>query len=382
MKPCLLFIAFLFTTALSAQTVKTFLYGKVSSSMSGGALLPAYSSLACKVYTSAEHWRLSSISVEKGGNFHYWLPKNTRIELQSYVKDFYTSDTVIYTGLMDSVEINLTIHPKVYTFTSESAKADIANSTVRLVMFDSLIYHWNQKIHFTRGFGFEYHLTDKPEDSEVEGKIKEYNSTVVQYLDSLQGDAWQHAIYMIRDSLMHLEADNYGKTHRLNLKALAFPVSAKLPAIMVERLDEQKADFKRLLVKKASTAPTFTPEFILDKIDNDPDYHFQFVAELWTGVHYSIMVPELIKRITDKKLVGLTNTADLIISERIKSGDMKFYGHGGVVNNDLFTVAGRANHLLQRTTGLDFGTVSMHSTAADLQKLQNRWAYWLMKLGK
>lgn len=382
MKPCLLFIAFLITTALSAQTGKTFLYGKVSLSSTRVALFPAYSSLAYKEYTSAENWRLSSISIEANGNFHYWLPKNTKIELLTYVKDFYTSDTVIYTGSMDSLEVNITIHPKVYAFTSESAKADLANGMVRLVIFDSLIYHWNHKIHFTNRFGFEYHLIDKPEDIEVGEKIEAYNSTVVQYLDSLQGDAWQRAIHVISDSLTHLEADNYGKTHRLNLKALAFPVSAELPAMMVERLEEQSGDFKRLLVKKGAAAPTFTPEFMLDKIDNDPDYHFQFVAELCTGTHYNIMVPELVKRITDKKYVGLTNSADLIIWERIKSGDLKFYGHGGAVNNDLFTVAGRANHLLQRTTGMDFGTVSMHSTAADLQVLQNRWAYWLMNLGK
>jgi hypothetical protein len=118
---------------------------------------------------------------------------------------------------------------------------------------------------------------------------------------------------MISDSLTHLEADNYCKTHPLNLNALTFPVSAKLQPTMVKRLEEQKSDFKRLLEKKGTVGPTFTPEFILDKIDNDPDYHFQLVAELWTGMHYEIMVPELVKRITNKKQVGLTNTADLII---------------------------------------------------------------------
>ncbi|MES2485166.1 MAG: hypothetical protein V4581_04355 [Bacteroidota bacterium] len=119
---------------------------------------------------------------------------------------------------------------------------------------------------------------------------------------------------------------------------------------------------------------------VLEWIDNEKEYHPIFEAEYWMAYNYQSIIPKLIKRITDKKEVGLVNTADLIIWERIQSGDLKFYGHGGSTDDDLFTIAGRANYLLRAITGEHFGHVSMYATEADLKKLQNRWAYWLLQL--
>ena len=83
---------------------------------------------------------------------------------------------------------------------------------------------------------------------------------------------------------------------------------------------------------------------------------------------------------TNKKEVGIFNSADLIIWERVQAKQMQFYGHGGISNDDLFTVAGRANRLLTKITGEDFGHVSMYSTQEQLEKLQQAWIKWLKKL--
>lgn len=380
MKYLLLCTIAFFTTTLFAQPDHTIVHGNVIPF--SGTITLSRSYIGCKQYTTDEHWTLFLIYIHNDGTYDHRFPKNTKVELTTSFKDFYPSDTTFNTGTSDSISINFIIHPKHYQFTTATAKADIAHGVVHLITFDSMLYQWDRKIHFARDLGFDYHLATKPGDSEVENKIDDYNMTVENYLDSLRVPAWRQTISFLTDSLTHLVADNYGKTHKINLKKLTFPTLAKLPPAMVQRLAEQQKDFNRLIGKKGEKQADYTPELMLSKIDSDSNYHFLFVAELCTGAHYATMIPALIRRLTNKKEVGLVNTADLIIWERVQSGDLKFYGHGGIADDDLFTIAGRANHLLHKTTGLDFGRVSMYSAPHDLQKLQNRWAYWLMTLGK
>ena len=187
-------------------------------------------------------------------------------------------------------------------------------------------------------------------------------------------------IYVPAMKHLHDQADTCGRTYDINIEALKLPELPHLPEKMVQQIEEQKSEFDRLFSKKGEKYKRYTPEFILDKIDNDADYHFLFVAEYWMAYHYREMIPLLVKRLTDKKEAGLTNSSDLIIYERLTSGDLQFYGHGVVAHDDLFTVAGRASHLLKNITGEDFGSVSMYATQCDLKRLQTRWANWLMNL--
>src|SRR5262245_52704300 len=62
-------------------------------------------------------------------------------------------------------------------------------------------------------------------------------------------------------------------------------------------------------------------------------------ARYWCGANATEIIPWLIAKIDDRSLVGLSNSADLIIWDRVLSEDLKFWGHGGIVNDDLFTVA-------------------------------------------
>lgn len=77
---------------------------------------------------------------------------------------------------------------------------------------------------------------------------------------------------------------------------------------------------------------------------------------------------------TETKLSG---TSRLVIWDRIISGDIVFEGKGLVIDNDLFTVGGRANQILQNLTGLNFGYVTMQTSEKDLIKLRDRWMDFL-----
>jgi urease gamma subunit len=183
------------------------------------------------------------------------------------------------------------------------------------------------------------------------------------------------------DSLTCIAADAYALRKNIDIKALRFTNETKLPIVMEAQIAEQKRRFERYKLNESEDS-SYTPQQMLEKIDTDKEYAHIFAAEYWMAYNYQVMIPELINRLTNKTEVGLVNTADLIIGERIESGDLKFYGHGGVAFDDLYTIAGRASHLLKRVTGMDLGSVSMYSTPADLKKLQNRWGYWLLLLQK
>jgi hypothetical protein len=158
---------------------------------------------------------------------------------------------------------------------------------------------------------------------------------------------------------------------------LVFPENIVLSDTFSEQIKEQKSEYYRIFRKDTTRIKKYSTEFILDKIDNSKEYQYIFESEYWLAFNYKKMIPELIKRITNNKEIGLINTADLIIMERIESGDLEFYGHGGVAFDDLFKISGRANHLLKNITGQDFGNVMMKTTQTELNELQKKWIEWL-----
>lgn len=161
---------------------------------------------------------------------------------------------------------------------------------------------------------------------------------------------------------------------------IRFPENAKLPKSFRQAILTQTNEYNRLFYRDSTRTKYYPESFILDKIDNDSNYQFIFLAEYWIAFHYDKIIPDLIKRITNKKEIGLVNSADLIIWERVNAKQMNFYGHGGICKDDLFTIAGRANRLLTVITGEDFGHVSMYSTQTDLELLQKKWMKWLKRL--
>jgi len=176
--------------------------------------------------------------------------------------------------------------------------------------------------------------------------------------------------------VIHLAMHGYSQSSDLR-----FPDPAVLPDNFQKAIVAQVAEFKRLF-QNDSTDKNYSTIFMLGKIDNDSNYNYLFLAEYWIAFHYKEIIPELIKRLTIKKEIGLINSADLIIWERIKNKQMEFYGHGLNCADDLFTISGRANRLLTVITGENFGYVLMYSTKEQLAELQSSWIKWLKALSK
>jgi hypothetical protein len=146
-----------------------------------------------------------------------------------------------------------------------------------------------------------------------------------------------------------------------------------------KQIEEKKRDFYRIYSYDTITPKKQTTHFLLDKIENSKNYKYVFDANYLLAFNYPDMIPKLIDLIENNKEVGLINTADLIIWERMQNGDLESYGHGFIVNDDLFKVSGRANYLLKEITGEDFGIIGMNTTQTELEEIQDEWIKWFNK---
>jgi hypothetical protein len=103
-------------------------------------------------------------------------------------------------------------------------------------------------------------------------------------------------------------------------------------------------------------------------------------AKSWCIKNYREAFPHLVARLSAKKKIGLTITADLIIPDRLATNELKFYGHGGMIREDLFTVAGRASWILNEITGESFAVVGGGMTVAEAENFKALWGAWIRKL--
>jgi hypothetical protein len=85
----------------------------------------------------------------------------------------------------------------------------------------------------------------------------------------------------------------------------------------------------------------------------------------------------LVAQLTNQDKTVLQGTGRLIIWERITSGEVLFEGKGYQTDDDLFTVAGRANWILRNLTQKNFGYVKLHTSGDELTKLQQKWTDFL-----
>lgn len=120
-------------------------------------------------------------------------------------------------------------------------------------------------------------------------------------------------------------------------------------------------------------------ESLLRALETDKDFWKVAKARYWCMKNAPEVVPDLVRLVENPKVVGLEGYFDLIIWERVQSKDLPFYGHGWVVPDDLFSVAGRASWILREITGQQFNAVSMKSTPEELKQLSATWATWYEK---
>lgn len=123
-------------------------------------------------------------------------------------------------------------------------------------------------------------------------------------------------------------------------------------------------------------AQKLTPSQLLNKNLDDIYWSEVFLTLNASVNNYSkdtVYLKGLANQLTNKKETKLKGTSRLIIWDRIITGDIIFEGKGLVIDNDLFTVAGRANQILQGLTNKSFGLVMLNSTDKELEELKNKW---------
>ncbi len=118
----------------------------------------------------------------------------------------------------------------------------------------------------------------------------------------------------------------------------------------------------------------------LSIIDSAQEFYLIRDAISWCIYNSEEAFPYLIARLSDKRKIGLTNSADLIIVDRIATGDLKFYGHGGFMREDLFTVAGRVSAALNEITGEEFAVVHANLSEKQAMEFKQLWVEYLSKL--
>jgi hypothetical protein len=235
------------------------------------------------------------------------------------------------------------------------------------------IYGWLQKY----GASAEYHSWEEP------GRDQRfvYDCYSLKYFLEIDSNAFENDFQAL-DSLTYLEIDQFCDK---SVEIDDLPILLRLGKIndyLIPHIEENlNQNYQRWYIEEIKEK-NYSLDNILDSLLTSPNYHFVRLAEVYGYFYPDEMIEKLIPLLTDTTYVGLTNSADLIISDRINSGDLQFYGHGGVVADDLFIVSGRANHLLHEITGSTFGQVKMNPKKHYLERLECRWRTYKTLISK
>ncbi|MEM6342890.1 MAG: hypothetical protein AAF927_03385 [Bacteroidota bacterium] len=213
----------------------------------------------------------------------------------------------------------------------------------------------------------------REEEPSASVKAAYKGGSIVQYLDEMQSDALAQAV---------AESERiYGTEGQSSLpKSWRFPNNPLLKPEMEGRLVQNQEMFENYYVPRLKWQTEAPVAFMLRRIDKDPNYRSIEIIKHWSALHYEALIPELILRITYTEVVGLKNYKDIIIWDRVDSGDMVLNGPGAEIRDDLFAVAGRANFLLKNLTGEDFGDIGINTSAEERLFIRDQWVNWLLNL--
>jgi hypothetical protein len=174
-----------------------------------------------------------------------------------------------------------------------------------------------------------------------------------------------------------------------NILLYRLPIQNTKPPNWIKKEKERSENEKSEVVLSQQIPFKWVPagynlQKALSLIDNTKSLDTLYFAEAYCIHYYKESVPYLIQRLGVEIKVGLDNTADLIIWDRIASGDLNFYGHGGSIGNgeDLFTIAGRASWILNELTGEKFAVVHMDLNEAMAENYKKGWVQYFQSLKK
>jgi hypothetical protein len=89
------------------------------------------------------------------------------------------------------------------------------------------------------------------------------------------------------------------------------------------------------------------------------------------------LVRGLVDQLGDRSMRALDATSQLVIWERIRTGEILFEGKGFQVDDDLFQVAGRANWVLRVLHKKNFGSIKPSSGTEEVKAIADRWRAYL-----
>jgi len=327
-------------------------------------------------YATADSSYLMFLDVDKNGFYSIDLKDPIKITIQTSYDNYYAEKVTVDVGRRDKVKADLKLIPKPYIYTQKQAIYDVRNGKIQLITFDTLEYEWTRKIDLKKDFGFDYLLLNEPGDDDFEDNINEYNA-IVEGLLNIERPDWQQSLGIVRDSVVNSETDQYGRKNKIDISKLSFPEIERLPKGMRERLTTFQNNYNSWFKDKLKD---YTFDRIIEIIKTEKGYDLFRLLPESISMEYQKMLPQVIKLITDDTEIGVTGYNGYMFCRGI--------GYSGPVGcigipfsrDDLFTVAGRANHLLKLLTYEDFGNVLPNPDKEYLRKLQNRWAYWVMQL--
>lgn len=156
------------------------------------------------------------------------------------------------------------------------------------------------------------------------------------------------------------------------------PAEDKLPKRFNEKIKRIKTTYYKYSGSISPIIKDKPKEYIFNIIEFDKK-PLLYDVKCWLAFNYKTGIQELLKRITNNKEVGFEGSVNLIIYDRVLSGDMNLES-GNMIEDDLFKVSGRANHLLKEITGEDFGNAGMYASEIELIKLQRKWIKWYSQI--
>lgn len=127
----------------------------------------------------------------------------------------------------------------------------------------------------------------------------------------------------------------------------------------------------------------YKPEQIDQFLYKNKDYEYIFRIPFWIAMdsaRYAKYIPELILKLTDTTYIGLTNASDVTIWARLKTGQMTHNPLNYQIDDDIYTVAGRASWILKRLSKNEFGIIKPGLKEKELLTIQKQWIKWLNTL--
>ncbi len=117
-------------------------------------------------------------------------------------------------------------------------------------------------------------------------------------------------------------------------------------------------------------------------IKSEKDYWNLKPAINWCIDNYESAVPILFDMLLDTTTVGLSSTNGIFFFGRPVEDRLKVLGCVAyeIVRDDIFTVAGRSSHILNKLTNEHFLVVKSWTQYSELQIYQGLWRTWFRSL--